>query len=133
MKKQKLNNREGFVTLVSAILVGAVGVAIGTAVLLLGLGFSRTALVKVQSGQARALANACMEEGLQQIKDSIPYTGTGTLTLGQGGCTYEVTSQGAQDRTIQATGTVGTVIRKVTVVINKITPAIVVVSWQELP
>lgn len=123
----------GFITLISVLIVGAVGTAIATSLILLGLGSSRTSFAIEQSNQAKALANACAEEALQQIRDSTPYTGSGNLSLGQGACTYTVTSQGAQDRTITASGTVGTIVRKVKIIINKINPNIVVVSWQELP
>lgn len=123
----------GYITLISVLIIGAVGVAIAGSLLLLGLGSSRTSFALQQSNQAKALANACMEEALQRISDSIPFTGTGILTLGQGTCTYTVTSTGGQNRTITSSGTVGTIIRKVSVAITKITPSIVISSWQEVP
>ena len=122
----------GYITLISVLVVGAVGLAITTSLLLLGLGASRTSFAVEQSAQARALANACAEEGLQQIRTLTPYTGTGSLSLGLGTCTYTVTSQGGQNRTITGTGTVGTVVRKAKVVINAVYPLLVVVSWQEV-
>ena len=125
-------NRKGFITLLSIVVVGAVGVAITASLILLGLGSSRTSFTNEQSNQVRALANACVEEALQQIRDSVQFTGSGSLTLGQGTCNYTVTSQGGQDRTITASGTVGTITRKVKVIINKINPTIQVVSWQEV-
>ncbi len=123
----------GFITLISVLVVGAVGIAITLSVIVLGLGSSRTSFALEQSNQAKALTNACVEEALQQIKDSTSFTSTGTsLTLGQGTCTYTVTNDGGQNRTITATGTVGTTIRKVKVVISQISPSITVTSWQEL-
>lgn len=122
----------GFITLISILVVGAVGVAITVSVILLGLGSSRTSFAFEQSNQAKALANACAEEALQQIRDSTPFTGNGNLTLGQGTCGYTVTSQGGQNRTVISSGTVGTVIRKVKVIISKINPTITVTSWQEV-
>ena len=85
-----------------------------------------------QSNQAKALANACAEEALQQIRDSTPFTGTGNLTLGQGSCNYTVTSGGGQNRTIASTGTVGSIVRKVKTTIDKINPGINITSWQEV-
>ena len=123
---------EGFITLISVLIVGAIGVAIGTSLLLLGLGSSRTSFALVQSNQVKALANACSEEALQQIRDSTPFSGTGNLTLGQGTCTYTVTKLTGQNRTITASGTVGTIIRKVSISLDKITPNINVTSWQEV-
>ena len=124
--------QNGYITLVSVLVVGAVGVAITTSMLLLGIGSSRTSFAYEQSNQVKALANACAEEALQQIRDSTPFTGSGNLTLGQGVCSYTVTNQGGQNRTITTSGTVGTIIRKVKIIINKINPSILVTSWQEV-
>ena len=127
-----LKKNKGYITLISVLVVGAVSTAAALSLLLLGLGASRTSFAVEQSQQAKSLANACAEEGLQQIRSSSSFTGSGNLTLGQGSCAYVVTSQGGNNRTITGTGTVGTVIRKVKVIINAISPQIGVVSWQEV-
>jgi len=124
--------KRGFMALISILVVGAVGIAIALALLGLGLGSARTSFAVEQSNQAKALANACAEEGLQQIRDSISFVGTGNLALGQGACSYAVTSQGEQNRTITALGAAGTITRKVKVVIDAISPMIQIVSWQEV-
>lgn len=124
---------KGFITLISVLIVGAVGTVIAVSLILLGISSSRTSFALEQSNQAKALANACAEEALQQIRDSTPYAGSDNLSFGQGNCSYSVTSQGDQNRTITALGTVGTIVRKIEVVIDTINPAIVIVSWRELP
>ena len=124
--------KNGFITLISVLVVGALGVAISVSLLLLGLNSSRTSFAYEQSNQTKALANACAEEGLQQIRDSTSFTGTGSLTLVQGTCSYTVTSQGGSNRTITSTGTVGTIIRKVKIIISGINPTITATSWQEV-
>lgn len=127
------NMNKGFITLISVLIVGAVGTVIAVSLILLGISSSRTSFALEQSNQAKALANACAEEALQQIRDSTPYAGSDNLSFGQGNCSYSVTSQGDQNRTITALGTVGTIVRKIEVVIDTINPAIVIVSWRELP
>ena len=114
------------------LVVGAVGVAIALSLILLGNGSSRTSFALQQSAQAKGLANACAEEALEQIRESTAFTGSGNLTLGQGTCTYTVTSGGGQNRTIATSGTVGTILRKVSITISAINPLIVVTSWQEV-
>ncbi|MBN1778640.1 MAG: hypothetical protein JW816_00230 [Candidatus Buchananbacteria bacterium] len=131
-KCYNLDRNRGYVALISVLLVGAVGLVIVLSLVSLGLGLSKSGLVLQQSNQAKALANACAAEALQQVRDSTPFTGSGNLSLGLGSCSYTVTSQGGQDRTVIATGTVGNVIRKVKVIIDKITPDIQVVTWQEV-
>ncbi|HUQ30264.1 MAG TPA: hypothetical protein VM103_01965 [Candidatus Paceibacterota bacterium] len=122
----------GYITLMSVLVLGAIGVAIATSLLLMGIDSSRASFIEVQSGQAKGLADACAEEGLEQVRLASGYTGTGGLTLGQGTCVYTVTSQGGQNRIITASGTVGTIIRKVKIILTSITPLLTISSWQEV-
>lgn len=127
-----MKNEKGYITLLSTLFLVAIGGVIAGSIILLGLGSSRSSFALVQSNQAKALANACAEEALQQIRNSTLFTGTGSLTLGQGLCSYTVTSGGSENRTIISTGTVGTVIRKVKIIISAINPTINITSWQEV-
>jgi len=109
-----------------------VGTAIAVSLLWLGLAASRTGFASEQRAQAWALANACAEEGLEQIRESTSFSGTGNLTFGAGTCSYTVTNTGGSGRTIAATGTVGTVVRRAAVSVTAISPSIVISSWQEV-
>lgn len=137
-RKPKYN--KGFITLMATLLVVAVGLSISVSLLILGVDSSRTSFVIVQSYQANALANACSEEALQLIYDSmavvpppdpIPFTGTGGLTMGQGGCSYTVTDTGGGTMNITTSGTVGDAIRKNQIILSSVSP-ITVSSWQEI-
>lgn len=126
------NMKRGYITLISVMVVGAVGVALTTSLILLGLGSSRTSFAVEQSNQAKGLADACADEALQQIRDLTSYSGTGGFSLGQGTCTYNVTNTGGQTRTVTSVGTVGTIVRKASVLVNAINPQILLTSWQEV-
>ena len=121
----------GYVILLSVLVAGAVGVAIAVSLLLLGLGSSRNSFALEQSNQAKALANACAEEALQQMFVNNNFASTGNLTLGQGACSYTVTNTGGNNRQIVASGTVGSVVRKLTITTNAFSPKIAVSGWQE--
>lgn len=133
MPRFAITREQGYVALISVLIVGVIAVMVVSGIILLGLSYSRTSFVQEQSFQAKTLADACIEEALQQIKDSIPFAGNGTLTLGQGSCAYTVTNNGAQNRSVVSTGTVETVVRKVNVALDKISPSINITSWQEVP
>lgn len=132
MRSNTLIRKNGFITLLSVLIIGALGTAITVSLLVFGIDSSKTSRALEQSYQSKALAYACSEEALQHIKDSTSFTGSGTLTLEQGTCTYTVTSQGGQNRTITASGTVGAVIQKTKIIIDRINPDIHIVSWQEV-
>ncbi len=127
------NTKErGYITLVSVLVVGAVGAAIATSLILLGLSSSRTSFALEQSDQAKALADACVEEALRVIRDNSSYTGTDGFSLGQGTCSYTVTDLGGENRELESTGTVGTVVRKAEINIDTINPQLSILSWEEL-
>jgi hypothetical protein len=129
-----LNHKKegGYIALMSVIIAGVVAVSVTVSLLMLGFGASRTSFSLEQSAVARSLASACVEEGLQQIRDSTPYSGFNTLNLVSGDCSYEVINDGGQDRTINASSTVGQVVRREQVIIDAINPEINITFWQEV-
>ena len=129
---KKCYNENGYITLMSVLVVGAVGVAIAVSLILFGLSSSRSSFAIEQSNQTKSLANACAEEALQQIRDSTSFEGAGNLSFGQGSCAYTVTKLTGQNREIESIGTVGTIVRKVKINIDAVNPQINIVSWQEV-
>lgn len=125
--------QHGFVTLLSVLILSAVAIAVTVSILLLGLGASRTSFALIQSVQARGLANACAEEALQRLRESVYYVGNEIKTFSAGTCTIQtISGTGNNNRTLQTIATVGTVQRKVKVGIAKIHPTPVITSWQEV-
>jgi len=129
---KKFIHQDGYITLLSVLVVGAVGLAITISLVLLGLGTSNSSLTLQKSAQARSLANTCAENALQQVRNDVAFSGSGNLSLGQGSCTFIVTDTGGQSRLIVSSGQVGSVVRKLKLTINQINPKINILSWQEL-
>ena len=132
-KKSYTIAERGYITLISILLIGAIGSAVAISLILIGLGSSRTGLGIQQSAQARAVVTACVESALQEMREKTSYSGSSSFTLGAGNCTYTVTALSGQNRTITATGTVASSIRKLSLTITAINPKILVSSWQEIP
>jgi hypothetical protein len=122
----------GYITLLSVLIVGAISISITTSIILLGLSSADTGFSYQQMHQAKSLANACAEEALENIRETTSFAGSGSLTQGQGSCTYAVTNTGGSSRQIDTVGTVGTVVRKSAVTISAIVPLIIISSWQEI-
>lgn len=120
-------------TLISVLIVGAMGAAIVLALFSSGIGLSRSSVSLERARKARIFADACAEEALERIRDFTPFAGSSALSFsGQGSCGYSVANQGGQMRLITASGTADTMVRKVRVAIDKISPQINTVSWQEV-
>jgi len=134
--KQK-NNEGGYAVLLMVIILTAVAGVIATLLLTSGFMMSQTSLVSEQSAQAKGLADACAERGLQEIRDDDIYVGNDSVSLSTGDCDYTISGT-SPNKTIQATGEVniaGTtdkVTRKVKVETDQINPSINISSWQEV-
>jgi len=122
---------KGFVTLMSVLILGAVGIAVVVSLIQLGLGSSRNSFAAEQSLYARGLADACTALALDHIRTNPGYVGTLNPLVGTGDCTYTVTDTGGATRSIAAEGTVGTMTRRVHVVVSAVSP-VSVSSWQEV-
>ena len=129
---KKIPTKKGIMTLLGALMIGAVGLIITVSAILLSVNSSKSSLLTIQSSQAKMLAGACAEEALEQIRNFTPFVGSGNLALTYGTCTYDVADNGTENRTIENIGTVGTVVRKNKIIINQINPSINIVSWQEV-
>lgn len=131
--KYNFSLKPAFVSLISVLILGAVGLSISVYMILFGLASSRDSLSLSQSSQARTLATACAESALEQIRETAAYTGTTNLILGNGTCSYTVANTGGETRTISVTATVSEVVRRLSLTVIDIIPVIITDSWQEVP
>jgi hypothetical protein len=128
-----IRKQDGYIALMTVLIVGAVSVAVACAVLLAGADNQRSVYVLQRSLQARASAHTCAEEALQVIHDTTTYTGTGNLTLGNGmSCSYTVTNTGGNNRTITTVATVNSVVKRLLITATIGSTNIAVTSWKEV-
>ena len=133
MKRNYNKGQGGYVTLISVLVVGVVGLAIALTLLLLGLNASQTSFAIQESYQAKALADLCGEEALQTIRSLSTFTGLGSVTDGGGVCSYRVSDLGPpESKFIEVSGTVGEITRYAEITIDDINPVINIASWQEV-
>ena len=124
--------QQGYIALISVLITSAAAMAIATTLLITGTDAQRVNLVMQRSIQARQLAHGCVEEALQKIHESTTFTGTSSVTLATGACSYTITNTGGSGRTINATSTVTNVVRKVTVYVTIGSSSVSITSWQDV-
>lgn len=125
------NEQGGYTALITVMIVGALGLSISLALIFAGLGASKSSFALEQSNQAKALANACAENALQNIHD-LKASGSNSINLALGSCSYIIINSNPGNYLISAEGIVGKVVRKVAISIDSINPAININSWTEV-
>lgn len=123
---------KGFSTLFMVMFVGAVSLSVVFSLALVSSSSIRVSNTFLSSFRAKALSNACAEQGLMQIRNDTNFVGTGSLTLGGQGCTYTVLNTGGNTREIQASSAVNLAARKMKVIVSDIFPKIIISSWKEI-
>ena len=127
--------QQGYVVLLSVVLLGAIGLTVAISLILLGLGGSRTGFSEQQSLEARALADSCAETALDSLRQDSGFAGNQTLTIGNGNCTINAVQFDGTVYTIQSFGVVGNVTRRLLVSAQRQTDPSVhmeLISWQEV-
>ena len=122
-------NTKGYVALITTLVVGSLAMSITVGMLSIGITQTQTAGVKYDAVRAGALADACVEYALQEIRNNTNFNGNGTETFSIGSCTYDVILGGGESRTIESTGAVNNAIRRVAVTLDQITPDLNITRW----
>jgi hypothetical protein len=137
MKQQE----DGYVVLLTVLILGAVVTVIAGFLLLTGQNASISSVSVVGNTNAKAAATGCAELGLSAIlantSSPTPATANQTVNATTGAtCTYTITGT-SPNYTVSVTGTVSqgtrTFVHRMTLTTNQVTPQINVSSWQDSP
>lgn len=123
---------KGFATLFSVIALGSVSLGLVIWVSTSSVWSLLGSRDQHLSAQARSLVNACAEIALENMRENTSYTGTNSVIIGSDACSYTITNNGGDSRSITISGSVGTITRKLEISTNAFNP-LVIESWQEVP
>lgn len=127
------SSRPGFVLLISILAIGVIASVIISTLLLLGTSAGTFSLSVQQSSQAMALAQACGEYALRQLRNDPAYTGNQIRTIGSGTCEIlPVGGIGNNNRLVCVEGQIGDVFRRMEIIVPEILPQTKIASWQEV-
>lgn len=129
--QQDSKNNQGFVAIVLVSVVSAIGLFFALS-LFASSGIFLKAVSSFEYGsKARALALACSENALQEIRNNTSISGTYSLTFPSGSCTYVITNSGPTNITIVSTGVLDNNTKIINISIDQTDPQIRVSSWKE--
>src|SRR3989338_9781716 len=116
----------GFIALVALLMIAAVGLTLGITASLSGIGEIQTSYAFDEAQQARYVTNACIEEGLEQLRRNwVPFNLV--LSIDSDSCIIEAQLDGSI-ATLTATGTVDIYYQKIKIQVDD---SFNVAYWQE--
>jgi hypothetical protein len=129
MKNQTKN---GYIALISVIIIGAILLMVVLSTSYIGVTEGMNSLLASNSAEARSLASACAEDALMNLKNDQNYSGNQTITLDNGQCQILAIIVNGGARTIETTGIVNHITKKLKITASQIAPSIIISSWQEV-
>jgi len=108
-----LKKQSGIAALLTIIIVSVSALIMAYSATVLGLGELDMGYDSQKGGEAFAIADGCVEEGLRRLRLDPTYTGD-SLNLGNGSCIMSISTSGS-DRIITATSTLDVYHKKVQV------------------
>jgi len=126
-------SHNGYVFLVTVLVVGVIATVTATSLMLLGWAAEQNGQLVAQSTQAFEYAQACVERTLRDLRYDPAYAGSGTINFTYGTCSVSrIAGHGNDDRAICSTGISGQNTRRLEVQILQLYPSVVVQSWREV-
>ena len=128
-KNYKLKTNNGFIALVTVLIIFAIVLLVGLSISLLSINEAQMGLRKSLSSQAYYLANLCAEDALMKLKEDINYSGNETIGIGGGSC---------QILPIEGNWTIKTIsnfqnqVKKIKIIVSQANPQMLISSWQEV-
>jgi len=117
---------KGYIALVALLIIAAAGLTIGLAASFRGIDTLQGSLTLSRGIEARAMANACVEEGLARLRNVWTAT-SAQLSFANGSCTMSVSINGTV-ATVSGVGTIDIFTQTIRV---QVTPLLEAVSWEE--
>ena len=127
------NNQEGFIALISILIIGAIMLAISIGLSLRSIGETNMSLAEQESHRALALANLCAEQALMKLESTLDYAGGEPITIGSESCDIlTISGSGNFNRTVKTQSAVSGYTKKVRVEVSQISPTMQITSWEEV-
>ncbi len=125
-KLQATSYQGGYIALIALLIVVAAGLTIGIAVSLQGIEEIQVSFASIQAASAKSLANSCIEEGLEHLRNNwVNYSGS--LSIGGDSCIINTVINGS-NATLTANGTVDIYNQKIQIQVDN---NLNIISWQE--
>lgn len=134
MKVPSLKNTQGFVALITLVLMTALVVILAYSAGTLGLGELQMSYTAQKGLEALSVADGCVDEVLRRFRLDANYgisAGTIVYTLNYGTCSLDVVDLGSGQRRLTVTGTTAQYNKKIEVVVQTSSTDVTIVSWAE--
>jgi hypothetical protein len=129
----RLKIRNGYIFLVTVLVVGAIASVAALSMLLLGWAAQQNGLLLTQSNQAYEYSYTCAERAIRSLRNDLSYSGEQTFTFSRGTCDVRaIGGDGNENRTICTSGSSGESTHRMQITLSSVFPSVMVKQWEEV-
>lgn len=124
---------DGYIFLVTVLVIGVIASATAASLMLLGWAAEQNGLLLVQSGQALEYAQTCIERSIRELRSDLGYVGDTSVTFEHGLCEVErIGGTGNENRYLCVVGYSGDSVHRIQIHIRSLFPTPTIRSWEEV-
>ncbi|MBU1159761.1 hypothetical protein KKD04_01075 [Patescibacteria group bacterium] len=125
---------KGYIALISVLIIQALILAIIIGIFLRSNTETKMVLAEQLSSKSRALAEACAEYALQQLKNDSNYSGNESIIIdGSDSCDILPIETSGSDKIVKTQSAVSGYTRKIKINVIQINPEMFTSYWNEVP
>ncbi|MCX6744995.1 MAG: hypothetical protein NTX82_05720 [Candidatus Parcubacteria bacterium] len=129
----KLSKPNGYIALITLIIVGAVVLIGAIAVSFIALNQQNFIISHNRTLKNFYAANACANYAISQLQKNLDYAGNETLDLEGISCQVEaISGSGEKNRAIIASSQVGNQLKKIKIELDQVKPVTIIKTWGEI-
>jgi hypothetical protein len=133
MNIQNYKKYDGYISLLSVILISVVGISITTTLLIVTSSINNSYRTTRDATKAQYAAESCIEHALEELQQDNGYLSGESLIMEDSECEIvEILGDGNTNREIRSEGKSGTSTKRYTVILHHIAPSIEITQWKEV-
>lgn len=128
-----MKRKQGFIATTTVIIISAILLSVVASSISRSISYNNSSFDTVLLHRAQELANACAEYALLELQRTLNYSGSEVIDVGSDTCEIDsITGSGIYDRTIFTEGAALAYEYRLQVVVEEVSPAIIISSWERV-
>lgn len=129
-----MKNKHGFIALTSILIIGSLVLLISIGLSARSISETKIALSQQLSNRALALADACAEYALNELKADLNYPGNESIIIdGSDSCDILPIETSGSDKIVKTRSIISGYAKKIRITVSQTSPEILISSWIEVP
>jgi hypothetical protein len=128
-----MKKTQGFIALTSVLILSVIFLSVTISMATRAISGASLTTASIERDTAETHAEACVEQALLELQRTVDYNGGDSIELGTGSCEIRtILGSGVDNRTLQVESVVGSHVYRAEMIIESISPELLITSFERV-